>query len=103
MDALLIENLRKVYPNGVEALKGIDLTVREGDFFALLGPNGAGKTTAIGIITSLVTKTSGRVSVFGRDLDRQRDAAKALIGVVPQEVILNKFERNFNKLGYQAG
>jgi len=103
MDALLIENLRKVYPNGVEALKGIDLTVREGDFFALLGPNGAGKTTAIGIITSLVTKTSGRVSVFGRDLDRQRDAAKRLIGVVPQEVNLNMFERNFNTLVNQAG
>ena len=103
MDALVIENLRKVYPNGVEALKGIDLTVREGDFFALLGPNGAGKTTAIGIITSLVTKTSGRVSVFGRDLDRQRDAAKALIGVVPQEVNLNMFEVNFNTLVNQAG
>jgi len=103
MDALVIENLRKVYPNGVEALKGIDLTVKEGDFFALLGPNGAGKTTAIGIITSLVTKTSGRVSVFGRDLDRERDAAKRLIGVVPQEVNLNMFERNFNTLVNQAG
>jgi len=103
MDALVIEKLRKVYPNGVEALKGIDLTVREGDFFALLGPNGAGKTTAIGIITSLVTKTSGRVAVFGRDLDRERDAAKRLIGVVPQEVNLNMFERNFNTLVNQAG
>src|SRR5690606_18888743 len=100
---LVIDNLRKVYPNGVEALKGIDLTVGEGDFFALLGPNGAGKTTAIGIITSLVTKTSGSVSVFGRDLDRQRDAAKALIGVVPQEVNLNMFEVNFNTLVNQAG
>ena len=103
MDALVIEKLRKVYPNGVEALKGIDLTVSEGDFFALLGPNGAGKTTAIGIITSLVTKTSGRVAVFGRDLDRERDAAKRLIGVVPQEVNLNMFERNFNTLVNQAG
>jgi ABC-2 type transport system ATP-binding protein len=103
MDALVIENLRKLYPNGVEALKGIDLTVKEGDFFALLGPNGAGKTTAIGIVTSLVTKTSGGVSVFGRDLDRQRDAAKALIGVVPQEVNLNMFEVNFNTLVNQAG
>ena len=103
MDALVIEQLRKVYPNGVEALKGIDLTVREGDFFALLGPNGAGKTTAIGIITSLVTKTAGRVSIFGRDLDRQREAAKLLIGVVPQEVNLNMFERNFNTLVNQAG
>src|SRR5690606_9637782 len=96
MDALVIEQLRKVYPNGVQALKGIDLTVREGDFFALLGPNGAGKTTAIGIITSLVTKTDGRVAVFGRDLDREREMAKSLIGVVPQEVNLNMFERNYN-------
>ncbi len=103
MDALVIEQLRKVYPNGIEALKGIDLTVREGDFFALLGPNGAGKTTAIGIITSLVTKTSGQVTVFGRDLDRQRDAAKSLIGVVPQEINLNMFERNFDTLVNQAG
>jgi ABC-2 type transport system ATP-binding protein len=103
MDALVIEQLRKVYPNGVEALKGIDLTVREGDFFALLGPNGAGKTTAIGIVTSLVTKTAGRVSVFGYDLDRRRDAAKSVIGVVPQEVNLNMFERNFYTLVNQAG
>ena len=94
MDALVIEQLRKRYPNGVEALKGIDLTVREGDFFALLGPNGAGKTTAIGIITSLIKKTSGSVSVFGYDLERDRDAAKACIGVVPQEINLNMFERN---------
>ena len=103
MDALVIQQLRKLYPNGVEALKGIDLTVREGDFFALLGPNGAGKTTAIGIVTSLVTKTAGRVAVFGRDLDREREAAKLLIGVVPQEVNLNMFERNFNTLVNQAG
>jgi ABC-2 type transport system ATP-binding protein len=103
MDALVIEQLRKVYPNGVEALKGIDLTVREGDFFALLGPNGAGKTTAIGIMTSLVTKTSGRVTIFGHDLDRQRDAAKSVVGVVPQEVNLNMFEGNFNTLVNQAG
>src|SRR5690606_4535087 len=103
MDALVIQELRKRYPTGVQALKGIDLTVREGDFFALLGPNGAGKTTAIGIITSLVTKTSGRVIVFGRDLDREREAAKSLIGVVPQEVNLNMFERNYNTLVNQAG
>jgi ABC-2 type transport system ATP-binding protein len=103
MDALVIEQLRKQYPNGVEALKGIDLTVREGDFFALLGPNGAGKTTAIGIVTSLVTKTSGRIAIFGRDLDRQREAAKSLIGVVPQEVNLNMFERNDYTLVNQAG
>ncbi|HEX7081145.1 MAG TPA: ABC transporter ATP-binding protein [Gammaproteobacteria bacterium] len=103
MNALVIEQLRKVYPNGIEALKGIDLTVREGDFFALLGPNGAGKTTLIGILTSLVTKTSGRISIFGHDFDRQREAAKSLIGVVPQEVNLNLFERNLNTLVNQAG
>jgi ABC-2 type transport system ATP-binding protein len=103
MDALVLKDLRKVYRNGVEALKGIDLTVREGDFFALLGPNGAGKTTAIGIITSLVRKTSGSVSVFGYDLERDREAAKSCIGVVPQEVNLNMFERNDNTLINQAG
>ena len=103
MDALVLERLRKVYPNGIEALSGIDLTVKEGDFFALLGPNGAGKTTAIGIVTSLVNKTSGTVSVFGHDLDRHREAAKACIGVVPQEVNLNMFERNENILINQAG
>ena len=103
MDALVLKDLRKVYRNGVEALKGIDLTVREGDFFALLGPNGAGKTTAIGIVTSLVKKTSGSVSVFGYDLERDREAAKSCIGVVPQEVNLNMFERNDNTLINQAG
>ncbi len=103
MHALEIKGLTKRYKNGVEALKGIDLTVAEGDFFALLGPNGAGKTTAIGIITSLVNKTGGSVSVFGHDLDRQRELAKLCIGVVPQEVNLNMFERNFNTLVNQAG
>jgi len=103
MDALVIKDLRKVYGNGVEALKGIDLTVREGDFFALLGPNGAGKTTAIGIATSLIRKTSGSVAVFGHDLERERDAAKACIGVVPQEINLNMFERNDHTLVNQAG
>ncbi|HSG63822.1 MAG TPA: ABC transporter ATP-binding protein [Gammaproteobacteria bacterium] len=103
MDALVIENLRKVYQNGREALKGIDLVVKEGDFFALLGPNGAGKTTAIGIITSLVNKTSGTVSVFGLDIDTHPEAAKACIGVVPQEINLNVFERNENILINQAG
>ena len=103
MHALEINALKKRYPNGVEALKGIDLEVAEGDFFALLGPNGAGKTTAIGIITSLVNKTSGSVNVFGFDLDRQRESVKACIGVVPQEVNLNMFERNFNTLVNQAG
>jgi ABC-2 type transport system ATP-binding protein len=103
MDALVIKGLRKVYGNGVEALKGIDLTVREGDFFALLGPNGAGKTTTIGIITSLIRKTSGSVQVFGHDLDTAREAAKASIGVVPQEINLNMFERNDLTLINQAG
>src|SRR5262245_25561161 len=103
MDALVIKNLRKVYRNGVEALKGIDLTVREGDFFALLGPNGAGKTTAIGIVTPLIRKTSGSVSVFGYDLEHHREAAKSCIGVVPQEINLNMFERNDLTLVNQAG
>ncbi len=103
MDALVIKDLRKVYRNGVEALKGIDLTVREGDFFALLGPNGAGKTTTIGIITSLTRKTSGSVQVFGHDLETERDVAKSCIGVVPQEINLNMFERNDLTLINQAG
>jgi len=87
----------------VEALKGIDLVVREGDFFALLGPNGAGKTTAIGIITSLIRKSGGSASVFGYDIEREREAAKSCIGVVPQEINLNMFERNDNTLVNQAG
>jgi len=103
MDALNIRDLHKVYRNGTAALKGIDLTVKEGDFYALLGPNGAGKTTVIGIMTSLVNKTSGTVEVFGHDLDRRREAVKACIGVVPQEVNLNMFERNFDTLVNQAG
>jgi ABC-2 type transport system ATP-binding protein len=103
MDALVLKGLSKVYRNGVEALKGIDLVVREGDFFALLGPNGAGKTTAIGIITSLIRKSSGSVSVFGYDIEREREAAKSCIGVVPQEINLNMFERNDNTLVNQAG
>jgi ABC-2 type transport system ATP-binding protein len=103
MDALILKGLRKVYRNGVEALKGIDLVVREGDFFALLGPNGAGKTTAIGIITSLIRKSSGSASVFGYDIERDREAAKSCIGVVPQEINLNMFERNDNTLVNQAG
>jgi ABC-2 type transport system ATP-binding protein len=103
MDALTIRGLSKVYPNGVSALKGIDLAVPEGDFFALLGPNGAGKTTAIGVVTSLVTKTGGTISVFGHDLDREREAAKLCIGVVPQEVNLSMFEKNADVLVNQAG
>ncbi|NNF95522.1 MAG: ATP-binding cassette domain-containing protein, partial [Halobacteria archaeon] len=77
INALTIQDLRKTYSNGVEALKGIDLQVEAGDFFALLGPNGAGKSTAIGVICSLVNKTSGSVEVFGHDIDTQRDSAKS--------------------------
>lgn len=90
--ALSIRNLRKTYRNGVEALKGIDLDVEEGDFFALLGPNGAGKSTTIGIITSLVRKSAGTVTVFGNDLDREPSAAKTFLGLVPQEFNFNQFE-----------
>ncbi|MBK8452008.1 MAG: ABC transporter ATP-binding protein [Thiofilum sp.] len=90
--ALDIQSLTKVYANGFQALKGIDLTVQEGDFFALLGANGAGKSTTIGIISSLVNKTSGQVRIFGYDLDTQREQAKAQIGLVPQEFNFNVFE-----------
>jgi ABC-2 type transport system ATP-binding protein len=92
MQALSISNLTKTYRNGVQALKGIDLDVAQGDFFALLGPNGAGKTTTIGIITSLVNKTSGAVRVFGHDIDREIGLAKSCIGIVPQEINFNQFE-----------
>ena len=85
MPALSINNLKKTYGNGFTALKGIDLTVEEGDFFALLGPNGAGKSTTIGIITSLVNKTSGDVKVFDHDIVTELNAAKRCLGVVPQE------------------
>jgi len=103
MKALSIRSLAKTYGNGVQALKGIDLDVHEGDFFALLGPNGAGKTTAIGIITSLVTKTSGSVQVFGHDIDRDLEGAKSCIGLVPQEINFNMFEKVFTIVVNQAG
>ena len=90
--ALLLQGLYKRYRNGVEALKGIDLAVRPGDFFGLLGPNGAGKSTAIGIISSLVRKTAGRVEIFGYDLDREPWLAKSQLGLVPQEFNFNGFE-----------
>ncbi|MCP5425929.1 MAG: ABC transporter ATP-binding protein [Gammaproteobacteria bacterium] len=90
--ALILRDLRKTYPNGFQALKGIDLEVQEGDFFALLGPNGAGKSTTIGIICSLVRKTSGQVNVFGADLDTDLSTAKTYIGLVPQEFNFNQFE-----------
>ena len=103
MQALEVRGLIKQYRNGVQALKGIDLGVDEGDFFALLGPNGAGKSTLIGICTSLVTKTAGTVSVFGHDMDRELEAAKACIGVVPQEFNLNQFETPLTIVVNQAG
>ena len=103
MQALSLSNLRKTYKNGLEALKGIDLQVESGDFFALLGPNGAGKSTTIGIISSLVNKTGGRVEVYGHDLDRDREGAKRLIGLVPQEVNFNQFETVLNVVVNQAG
>ncbi len=101
--ALSIRNLNKIYANKVVALRGLDLEVEEGDFFALLGPNGAGKTTAIGIITSLVNKTSGAVEVFGHDIDREIELAKSCIGLVPQEVNFNQFEKVSNVVLNQAG
>ncbi len=103
MNALSIRNLKKTYKNGFTALKGIDLEVESGDFFALLGPNGAGKSTAIGIISSLVTKTSGSVSVFGYDLKKQNNLAKSCIGLVPQEINFNQFETVKNIVLNQAG
>jgi ABC-2 type transport system ATP-binding protein len=103
MHALSVHALTKTYKNGVQALKGIDLTVERGDFFALLGPNGAGKTTLIGITTSLVTKSSGTVEVFGHDIDRELEAAKSCIGVVPQELNFNMFETPLTIVVNQAG
>ncbi|MEX0900788.1 MAG: ABC transporter ATP-binding protein [Gammaproteobacteria bacterium] len=103
MMALSLNGLAKTYSNGVEALRGIDLHVAEGDFFGLLGPNGAGKTTAIGIVTSLVRKTEGVVTVFGHDIDHELEAAKACIGLVPQEINFNQFEKVTDILVNQAG
>ena len=101
--ALSIQHLGKTYKSGVTALHGIDLEVAQGDFFALLGPNGAGKSTTIGIVSSLVNKTSGKVSVFGHDLDTDLAAAKACIGLVPQEFNFNVFEPVVEVLVNQAG
>src|SRR5690606_10107547 len=91
--ALRIRDLRKTYDNGVEALRGVSLDVAPGDFHALLGPNGAGKSTLIGIVSSLVNKSSGSVRVFGTDLDADRSAAMRLLGLVPQEINFNMFEK----------
>ncbi len=103
MKALEINELRKVYRGGFEALKGINLTVDEGDFYALLGPNGAGKSTTIGIISSLVNKSSGSVKVFGYDLDTQLADLKRQIGLVPQEFNFNQFETVRQIVVNQAG
>ncbi|MGB5833889.1 MAG: ABC transporter ATP-binding protein, partial [Thiohalocapsa sp.] len=104
MPALVACQLSKTYRNGFEALKGVDLTVDKGDFFALLGPNGAGKSTLIGILTSLVNKSGGSVEVFGHDLDREPEQVKSLLGVVPQEFNFNLFlpvaEVVINQAGY---
>ncbi|MCG8436691.1 MAG: ABC transporter ATP-binding protein, partial [Pseudomonadales bacterium] len=103
LSALTIRNLTKTYANGVQALKGIDLEVQKGDFFALLGPNGAGKSTTIGVVSSLVNKSGGDVSIFAHSLDTQRSQAKMKIGVVPQEFNFNQFEKVFDIVVTQAG
>ena len=103
INALEISELHKTYKNGVQALCGINLEVKQGDFFALLGPNGAGKSTAIGIITSLVNKSSGTVNIFGHDLDNELEKAKSFIGLVPQEFNFNQFEPTIEIVVNQAG
>jgi ABC-2 type transport system ATP-binding protein len=103
MKALSLRQLCKTYSNGVQALKGVDLDVEEGDFFALLGPNGAGKSTAIGIVSSLVNKSGGTVTVFGHSIDAELEAAKSCLGVVPQEINFNQFEKVSTILLNQAG
>jgi ABC-2 type transport system ATP-binding protein len=102
-NALEISGLKKVYKGGFTALKGIDLTVKQGDFFALLGPNGAGKSTTIGVITSLVNKSAGTVKVFGHDIDKELEQAKSFLGLVPQEFNFNQFETLLTILVNQAG
>jgi len=103
MYALEVNDLKKTYKNGVEALKGISLRVEEGDFFALLGPNGAGKSTLIGIISSLVNTSSGETRVFGTSVQQERSKAMAYIGLVPQELNFNQFERPLEIVVNQAG
>ena len=103
MNALKIKNLKKTYKNGVNALKGVELTVKQGDFFALLGPNGAGKSTVIGIVCSLINKTSGYVEVFGQDQDTNSADVRMHIGLVPQEFNFNIFEPVGEILINQAG
>ncbi|HEY8586400.1 MAG TPA: ABC transporter ATP-binding protein [Rhodanobacter sp.] len=101
--ALVVDNLRKTYSTGVEALKGVSLTVQQGDFFALLGPNGAGKSTLIGILSSLVNSTSGDARVFGLSVNTDRSAAMRMIGLVPQEINFNQFEKPFDICVNEAG
>lgn len=101
--ALVVKDVKKVYATGTEALKGVSLTVPAGDFFALLGPNGAGKTTIIGIVTGLVNKTSGSVEVFGHDIDKETEVAKAQIGLVGQELNFNPFEKPLDIVTNQGG
>jgi ABC-2 type transport system ATP-binding protein len=101
--ALHIQDLRKVYDNGVEALKGVSLSVEPGDFFALLGPNGAGKSTLIGVVSSLVNASSGSAEVFGIDVTKERSAAMRQIGLVPQEMNFNFFEKPIDILCNYAG
>lgn len=101
--ALEINNLKKTYHGGVEALRGISLTVNEGDFYALLGPNGAGKSSTIGIIGSLVTKSSGSVKIFDIDTDKDLSLAKTMLGVVSQEINFSQFEKVMDIVVTQAG
>ena len=101
--ALEIDNLKKIYSGGTEALKGISLKVNEGDFYALLGPNGAGKSSTIGIIGTLVTKSSGNVKIFGIDLDENFAQAKSMLGVVSQEINFSQFEKVLDIVTTQAG
>ena len=101
--ALIVKDLKKVYKNGTQALKGVSLEVPKGDFFALLGPNGAGKTTIIGIVSGLVNKSSGNASVFGYDIDKQAEMAKAQIGLVGQEINFNPFEKPLDIVVNQGG
>lgn len=103
MPAIEIKSLCKTYAGGVQALKGIDLTIEEGDFFALLGANGAGKSTTIGLVSSLLKKTSGTIKICGIDLDESPTRAKQLLGIVPQEINLNVFEPCLETLLNQAG
>ena len=103
LPALKIVGLEKVYKSGLVALKGIDLTVAQGDFYALLGPNGAGKSTTIGILSSLVTKTRGRIEIFGVDIDLDFPTAKSMIGLVPQEINFSQFETVLDIVVNQAG